>query len=273
MQYLIEVQGNVKNNLKKAYVVEANDEKNAEKTAINNFANEYDTDGIIMNVQSSKRTFKAILVFVFMAIPIFLSFIHWKNGHETVSIRPDYISCLYGVILYSSFVIRFKGVRRTVSSWIDILFCVFNVLLLSSFIRTILVSKTINILGIMQFDIDANILLPIAIVLSWLGLKLVSLSCIAGVTLIALFNITSLNLAMGHIFGPIYIISSFIGILLYLSVEPAFVESFNKFKKFVKTSHDNLNSDITSAKTEVESIKNAIHNSEKNKSKKIGENK
>lgn len=27
MQYLIEVQGNVKNNLKKAYVVEANDEQ------------------------------------------------------------------------------------------------------------------------------------------------------------------------------------------------------------------------------------------------------
>lgn len=259
MQYLVEVQGSVKNKIKKAYVVTAENENSAENIAIDNFSNEYCVDEQSVNIQSNKRNIKAIIGYIFMSIPIFLSFIQWKNGHDTISISPDYISCLYAVIIYSSFVIRFKGVQRTVSSWIDIVYCVFNVLLMSSFIRTILSSSSLNILGLFSINIDTNILLIIAIAFSWLGLKFVSLSCIAGISIFALLNISALNLAMGHIYGPIYIISSFIGILFYLSIEPALSEMTNNFKNFTQKSIYKINDDLKSAKNDVHILKEKIN--------------
>ena len=223
-----------------------------------NFCNEFSADVEMVEIKSDRRTHKAVLAFIFMLIPILLSFINWKNGHDTISISPDYISTLYGVLIYAAFVVRFKGIPRTVSSWIDILFCVFNVLLFASFVKTILFTKTITILGIIKINIDTNILLPVAIILSWLGLKIVSLICIAIITIVALFNITALNIAMGSIFGPLYVICSFIGIMLYLSVEPAFIESIHQFGEVVNKSFNYLNKDVSNVKANIDNKVNSL---------------
>lgn len=252
MQYVIKVSGDVANKQNKAYVVNSKSEEEAKKIAMQNFCDEFSVDVEMVDVKLDRRTRKAVLAFVFMLIPILLSFIKWKNGHDTISISPDYISTLYGVLIYAAFVVRFKGILRTVSSWIDILFCIFNVLLFASFVKTILVTKTINILGLAEISISTNILLPVAIILSWLGLKIVSLTCMAFITIMALFNITSLNIAMGTLFGPLYIICSFIGIMLYLSVEPAFIESIQQFGVVVTKSVNYLNKDISMAKANIE---------------------
>ena len=258
MQYLVQVSGDVSNKQNKTYVVNSDSIENAQIIATQNFCDEFDINGEAVYVKPHKRTVKAITAFVFMLIPILLSLISWKNGHDTISISPDYISCLYGVLFYAAFIVRFKGIQRTVNSWIDILFCVFSVLLLSSFVKTILVTKTISLLGITEITISTNVVLPVAIILSWLGLKIVSLTCMAGVSIIALFNITALNEAMGMICGPLYVICSFVGIMLYLSVEPAFVESLSHFKMAATKGLNYISNDVSQAKSKAINIKSTI---------------
>lgn len=251
MEYLVRVSGNVSSNQNKTYVVSSDTQENAQNLATQKFCDDFDVSEDTVLVIPQKRTTKAIVAFVFMLIPILLSMISWKDGHNTVSIAPDYISCLYSVCIYSAFILRFKGVQRTVISWIDILFCVLSILLLSSFIQTILVTAPIKFLG----SVNTKILLLVAITLSWLGLKIVSLACIAAVIIFALFKIAALNTAMGMICGPLYIICSFVGILAYLSVEPAFIDSLSHFKSAAIKGLNYLSFDISQAKNRVENIK------------------
>lgn len=231
MQYMVEVSGDVVDRQKKAYVVGSGSPEEAQLAATRHFCNEFAINGDSVLVKSNKRTGRAAAALAVMAIPIFLSFIGWRNGHDTIDISPDYLSCLYAALIYGAFVVRFKGIARAVSSLTDVLFCVFTVLLLSSFIKTILVTETINFLGLAEITVSTSLVLPAAIVLSWLGLKLVSLVCMGAVALAALVNINALNAAMGSVFGPMYVICSFVGIMLYLSVEPVMVETLQQIRR------------------------------------------
>ena len=91
----------------------------------------------------------------------------------------------------------------------------------------------------------------VAIILSWLGLKIVSLVCMGGITIFALFNMAELSAAMGAFWGPLYILCSFIGILMYLSVEPACDEALLQIKYAARKGLNHLNGDVSYAKTKV----------------------
>lgn len=254
MQFLIHAKGNTLDVRNKAYIIDANSETEANEIAITSFADEFGVFAESIQTQSFKRTKKSVVACVFMLIPILLSLINWKNGHDTYFIGPSLISCLYSVALYAAFIVRFKGIHRTVGSWIDIVFCVLMILLLSTFIQAILEGKTINLFGITKFTIDPKIILPIAIILSWLGLKLVSILCIASVGVLSLFNIKALSGAMGMIWGPLYVISSFVGIMLYLSVEPVMLETVAHFKKSIIRAMDYTKNDFIQAKSSVKNL-------------------
>lgn len=260
MQYLVHTSGNVVDFHEKAYIVNAESKEDAQEIAKSNFMEEFYVVDDNVCVKSYKRRYKAILACIFMMIPVFLSFINWKIGHDTVSIQPNYISCLYAVILYSSYIVRFKGIRRTVGSWIDIGLSIILILLLSSFIRTILVIKYINILGIKKIVIDTNIILPITILLSWCGLKFFSILSMACVGILAMFSISELNEAMAGIAGPAYIICAFIGILIYLSIEPAMFEMSTNLKKSIVGGVDHLKRDLIYAEKEVKKFNDLASN-------------
>lgn len=260
MQYIVQVSGETLNTQNKAYIINSKSEEEANLIARRTFCEDFSVESATVSVKTNKRTFKAICAMILMLISIFLSFINWKNGHDTISIRPDYLSCLYGVLIYAAFVVRFKGIQRTVSSLIDVLFCAFTVLLLSNFVKTILVTETISLFGLTDISVSTEVILPIAIILSWLGLKMVSLFCMGAIAIIALFNISALNTAMGGIFGPVYIICSFLGIMLYLSVEPAFVETLSQVKKATVSGLNRLNGDVSYAKSRVVDVKASISN-------------
>ncbi len=260
MQYLVNVRGEVADIQNKTYVVNSSSEENAQVLAAQAFCKEFSADPDFVHAAPQRRTHKSIAAFLFMLIPIFLSFINWKSGHDTISISPDYLSCLYAVLFYTAFVVRFKGVYRTVGSWIDISLAAFVILLLSSFIKTIFVTKTFNLLGIVNIDINTNVVLPVAIVLSWLGLKIVSLTCMAGISVIALFNIAGLSEAMGSICGPLYVVCSFVGIILYLSVEPAFSESIQHIRHAAIKGIGHISNDVTLSKHQFAGIKVSTQN-------------
>lgn len=264
MQYVVNVSGKVANIQDKAYVVESNSKDEAKKIATKNFCEEFSTDECIITSNPRKRTKTAILSIILMIIPVLLSLINWKNVHSTISISPDLISCLYGVAIYGSFVVRFKGVQRTVLSWIDILLAIVSSLLLATFIKAILIESQISFFGICKFDINTNIILIVSVLLSWLGLKAISLVCMGVVIVCALSNITNLNAAMGFIWGPIYVICSFIGIISYIAIEPAFMESRHFVKNFTKNRINHLNNDVIQAKSNVLKVKNNISKKDNN---------
>ena len=133
MQYIVQVSGDVLERQNRAYIVNAKAKEDAQLIAKQNFCDDFSVDSDTMSVKYNRRPFRAIIAFVLMLIPIFLSFIGWGDGHNLISISPDLTSCLYSMLIYVAFVVRFKGIQRTMSSWIDILFCVFMILLLSSF--------------------------------------------------------------------------------------------------------------------------------------------
>lgn len=264
MQYLVQVSGDVLEKQSKSYAVAADSKEAAQEIAAENFRKEFYVGHDEVSVSLNKRTFHALVSFILISVPILLSFIGWKDGHDTIKISPDYVSCFYGVLIYSSFIVRFKGIRRTVGSWIDIGFCILIVLLLSTFIKTILVNKTLSFLGFIDIPISTNALLLIAILLSWFGMKLISLACMGIVVIAALFNISALNQAMGSFFGPMYVICSFVGILFYLSVEPACFDALNQAKKLLYKGGAYLLNDISQGQQQVVKIRSALE------SKKIG---
>ena len=185
-----------------------------------------------------------------MGCAIFLSIIGWKTGHDTILIRPNLSSCLYAVLIYSAFVVRIKGVQRALDTGIDIVYCILNVLLLSSFIRIIILDREVNFLGLFDIPIDTTYLIIFAVLFSWLGLKLISVLCMGLVCVLAICNINILTDAMGDIWGTVYVLSSFLGVLIYLRNEPAIYEIEKNTKKISIEALNYLKQDFNLAKSE-----------------------
>ncbi len=263
-QYLVHTSGEVLDRQSKAYVVKASTKEEAQEIAKNNFAEEFYVVDDHIYTKPYKRSWKAIFAVIFMMIPIVLSLIGWRVGHDTIYIRPDYISCLYALLFYSAFIVRFKGIHRVFETKIDIVLCVSVILLLSSFIQTLFVTKNISILGLKEIPIDTKVLVLIAILLSWFGLKLVSAICMLSVGVLAIFNITVLNTAMGSLVGSTYIICAFIGLLLYISIEPAVIEALPYLKNSVNRGIDYMRRDFIEAGNSARNINQSIKNRKNN---------
>ena len=255
MEYLVQVSGAVSERQYKTYVVRSNTEEEARSIAAQNFSDEFCVCDDDISIRPDKRLGKSIIAFVFLTISIFLSLIGWRDGHDIISIGPDLISCLYSIMLYAAFVVRFKGIHRAIGSWVDIVFSVLIVLLLASFVRIMMNTGTINLFGNTEILIDTKVILPIAIILSWLGLKVVSLCCMACVLLTALLNISALNDAMGGIWGSTYIICAFLGLMLYLSVEPAFPETMFHIRRATMKGIGSIGADVVQAKGKINAVK------------------
>jgi|GEM_PF-625410 hypothetical protein len=272
--YLISAEGQIANSQKAEYIIRANSEEEAKKEAYRQFAETYPIVDSDISVVVHKRTASAITSYVFLTIALFLSFVKWANGHELINIAPNFITTLYAAGLYGAFVVRFKGLSRTFKSAIDIMYAILIILLLGSIIHIILVEETFTILGFIKFNVSTNVVLIIAIILSWLGVKLASYACIGFVMVIGLLNMFTLNNAMGNIWGPMYVICAFIGISLYLSNEPEVANGIQFSARNQQYRLSAAQAEIIHAKnTAINKLKNAngistaVNNSEDNNKK------
>lgn len=259
MQYLVKVSGDVLDKKDRTYVINSHSVEGAQQIASQSFCEEFAIKGDAIVVKSSRRTLRAITAMIFLLVPVFLSCgVSWGTGHELISIRPDELSCLYSVLIYAAFVVRYKGIRSTFASWIDISFFVFMILLLSSFVQTVLVEEEFSFFGLFDYTVNTKLILLVAVILSWLGLKIVSLVCMGGIMLFAMTNIANLSDALGTTCGPIYIICSFIGIMMYLSVEPAVVEILSQARYSAGRGLRYISHDVSTVKTKVLNGKSAV---------------
>ena len=261
MQYLVETSADVYEHRTKTYVIDAKTEKDAQVIAANRFNNDFNIIGSDICARSIKRTYRAVFAMLCMLIPILLSFINWKDGHNTFSMKPSALSCFFAIALYITFIVRYKGITNVTASFIDICLIVVCVLLLSSFIQSILVSTTFDFFGYWQFSLDTKPILIIAILFSLLGIKLVSALCLSLVCLFSLVNISAQSAAMGSTFGPIYVIFSFVGILLYLSSEPTILNALPHIKSNVVSISKKINDDFIQSGKELKCIKNRFSKS------------
>ena len=242
--YLVQINGEVIDNKNTHYVVSASSEIEAKKLAQSQFINQYKVIDNDLEVSAEEKNMKmTIISFILMGISILISYLKWANGHDIISIAPDGLSVTYALIFYSAYLIKIKGMK-TFKSLNGIFSLIFVCLILASFFRIILVVKEIKLLWLIPISIDANQLIIVALVLSWLGIGLVSCLCYIFVGLLALSNITVLNTAMGNVFGPLYILTSFVGIGIYLAndIELKYVlpNLFSSVRKGTKHIHNDF---------------------------------
>lgn len=232
-KYIVPVTGSVPERKTTSYLVRACSQDDARRIAEGKFSEEFGTFGESPSALDN-RTPRAIAACILMSIAIGLSYINWAHGHDLISISPSLTSCLISLILYTSYVIRFKGVHKIVISKSDIALCLCVILLFASFIQALLTGEIISIPKIpfltSGISINSYHVLFAAVALSWIGVKIVSAACFLLVGIAAFTNIMTLSDSMGPLFGPLYCLSSFFGLMFYISVEPAASEAIYHIK-------------------------------------------
>ena len=85
MQYVVHTSGEVLNRREKAYVIKAPSKEKAREIAKEQFSEDFLVIDGDIDIRPYRRTCRAIMAYIFMLIPIGLSFVNWKVDHETVS--------------------------------------------------------------------------------------------------------------------------------------------------------------------------------------------
>lgn len=246
-KYIVKTQGQVCNIQDKAYEVVARNKNEAESIAKGMFIEEYPVIDAQVNTKASGISFATAVAIISLIVAIAPTFIRWANGHNLISLRPTMLSCVYAIALYAGYLVRFKGIPNMFRSWTDIVFCPLLVLLFSSFVQALFSTTALKFLGF-TLPFDSKTLLLVSVLLSWLGFRFMSVICTIVIFILSIGNLLGLDAAMGSIFGPIYIIASFIGLVSYMSTEPAFHEGMISFGNNVGRSAGNFRSDFNYAK-------------------------
>lgn len=264
-QYLVHTSGEVSKFHNKAYVIKATSEQEAQEIAKQSFKQEFDCIKFNAEVQSYARTKRAVAACILMLIAIVISLFDYNYESKVLflipkivefSIAPQMTSCIFAIIFYAIYVIRFKGIERTIGTYIDIAFTVISVLLLSSVFQLILGTEDLKLFWFIPLP-NSYTVLVITIIASLFGIKLVSAGCMAFIAITAVSNLSVANEAM-ECWGVIYVICAFIGILLYLSVEPAILESLPELKNSFSNTFRIVKKDFSEAKNEAKTIINNI---------------
>ena len=139
-EYIVPVTGSVPERKTTSYLVRACSQDDARRIAEGKFSEEFGTFGESPSALDN-RTPRAIAACILMSIAIGLSYIDWGHGDNLISISPSLTSCLISLILFTAYVVRFKGIHRIVTSENDIALCLCVILLFASFIQTFLGTK------------------------------------------------------------------------------------------------------------------------------------
>jgi len=265
MQYIVQTGGDTIERKESIYVINAKSEEEAKEIAKEQFLGEYDIHGDGIYIQLQKRKGSSIAAIICMLIPVMLSFLNWsytvKSGfiikkieEVALNLRPDMISVLFSVIIVGAWVVRFKGIKKICDNISEIFLIVTLILLVSSVIKILLQNVEFKIFGLKIWDIDTTTVLELAGILSWCGMKLVSVICLAAVVAAALSNISLVSEVMG-IFGAVYVLFAFVGILLFFYSDPNLMNVFPHYKKSIYNSTNYLKNEYQEALMEAKLIK------------------
>ncbi|MFU2206919.1 hypothetical protein, partial [Streptococcus pluranimalium] len=117
--------------------------------------------------------------------------------------------------------------------------------------------KEITVFGI-AFGIDSYYVIIFMLLLSWLGMKSLSALSFIFIFLLASNNMLILSEAMGNILGPVYLISAFFGIILYLTIEPIIFNYLPFYKSMFKHRKNKMEQNFVSLQSDAKVLTNSL---------------
>lgn len=230
------------------YYIDAKSEDEAKGLAETRFVSDYANPLGGLQIAVKKRTM-FIPAIVFFVIAIFLSYIPWaeSNSHNFISIAPDLITVCFSLGIYGAFVVRVKTLSRAFASKTDLIFYFLVVLLLSSLIQCVLGITPVTIPLLfwnINFTIDGKILMILALLFSWVGIKPLSIASFIAIAVFGISRIFMLNASMGNIWGPLYALCSFGALCLYLKNEDAVYEAVINQKSSILNRLEGFRTDL-----------------------------
>lgn len=202
------------------------------------------------------KKFSPICGIISFSIALLLTTIPFyeKNGFNSVFLFPNIISLVCSLFVYSSFVIRVKGISNTFKNIPDFVISILCILVLASFIKIFLRDSIVSsgLLGMILKMLGLNnsyLLIAGAVIFSWLGIKI-----IAGVMWIIIAMLGMIELAtageyMGEYISVLFILSSFCGFIFYLKYEGKVI--INSFANITKNVTRHVMVDINETKNAI----------------------
>lgn len=208
------------------YLIKAENESEAIEYGRRQFSENYNVGSnnvkiefILSNGDFIKRLIFAITCF---SIAITLSSIPWFDGKANipVTIYPTLKTLVYSLFFVGGTYFRIKDFKDfNKHFFVNLLLLLMNILLFATFISIFLKPHFLNIFGVEILNIQSDYILFFAIILSWGGVKSVSLICYFIIAFLSLTNFSIISDAMG-VPGIFYFISSVSFIIANLSIDP-----------------------------------------------------
>ncbi len=263
MKYLVNAKGEITKLHNEVYVVSADSKEEAQEIATNRFREEHNSINETVQIRAfGSRKRNALLAVLFMSVAVIISFIPfdksfgifgWTWWTEKISLQDGgIIPIIFGIVVYSVFIIRLKGIEELTQSFADIVLCVLSILLFASLFNLALNGEAV--LGLS--DSTMYLLLILGAFFSVVKEKLAAVICVFIVMLASLGNIIGYSDAMGN-WSIVYTMSAFLGFLFHFSIEPQFLASLPQMGKFLKKHGNNFKSDVVEAGKELNEIKKA----------------
>lgn len=247
MRYIVRTRGEIIDSHEKVYSVNAKNKGEAELLARRRFSDDFAVYNNSIQSSASRVSFQLWFSMIAMLAAVLLSFLEWKTGHKTVSLKPTFLSCLYAAGLYLAYVVRFRGMKNMFNTWTDNVFLFLMILLFSSIIQIVFVTNSVKFL-FWEIPAGATTILFITVLLSWLGLKLMSVVGALFIICLAIGNISLVSSAMGNVFGTVYLLCAVASLLLYAASDPYFRLGMLEFGHSVFRTADSFHSDFIDSK-------------------------
>lgn len=241
------------------YIIKASSKDEAMKLGQEIFSQDYDTT---TELRSTAEKFHynslSISAILLLGVAIFLSFLDWHTSTslQPASFSPDLKSMSVSLVFYLSFAIRFKEIFRKSHSFVDYVLMGMVVTIFANLINIVLVNKELQ-LFFWTIPFDSVQFIFLAILLSWIGLPIISVGCYILVAIFSLSNLTFLSEAMG-LFGWLYALLVFWGLLLYARIEKNFFEINNTEQVLFNKGIGYFNSTFQGAKTQSRTIQHKV---------------
>lgn len=170
-----------------------------------------------------------------------------KDGFNSVFLFPNIISLVCSLFVYSSFVIRVKGINNTFKNIPDFIISILCILVLASFIKIFLrdsivltgwVGTMLKMLGLN----NSYILITGAVIFSWLGIRGIAGFMWIIIAILGMVELATAGEYMGEYISVVFILSAFCGFIFYLKYEGKII--INSFATLTKNTQNLVMYDI-----------------------------
>lgn len=242
MKYIVKTEGKVYDWKQAAYAVEAQSESEAVKIAEERFAKEYIIAGDGLKTSARKVRASVLIALVTLSAAAVISLIGFRTAaRNPVTIRPDMMSLLYGALVYLILLVKFKGAKNLLKAdtwkemtgrWENIVLAGLVIVLFASVIQLMFSEMKVGV-SFLSVNLDLRVLALGLALIAYFTNGGLSIICFVLFFLLSKASISGLIPVLSNVKGMVFLACAFIGIISYLSAQPALYQSFLNVKALV----------------------------------------